>query len=248
MQQPLQPPQPSLVPTHYFPPAPRKPPLNLAEWPIPSFRLRCEELEHPGAKLFFEHVNPVELLREAVLAVFTWLYTEETVPRQVETVVLVLRAFDGAAHATGADVYKEIHFNLDHIANSASRVKDEVFGVLVHEMTHCYQYNGLGTCPGGLVEGVADWVRLHAGYRPPHWREGGGDKWDAGYADTAFFLVWVEARYGYGIVRNLNLAMRGRRYDDVMFKEQTGRKVASLWKEYRAYVESQGQGQKEAKS
>lgn len=76
-------------------------------------------------------------------------------PRSVETVVLVLRSMPGAAHSSGADIYKEIHFSLDHIQNCASRAKDEINGVLVHEMVHCYQYNGKGKCPSGLVEGIA---------------------------------------------------------------------------------------------
>lgn len=69
--------------------------------------------------------------------------------------MLVLRSMPGAAHTSGADIYKEIHFSLDHIQNSASRAKDEINGVLVHEMVHCYQCNGKGKCPGGLVEGIA---------------------------------------------------------------------------------------------
>lgn len=31
-------------------------------------------------------------------------------------------------------------------------------GVLVHEMVHCFQYNAKGTCPGGLVEGIAGMI------------------------------------------------------------------------------------------
>jgi len=196
-----------------------------------------EDLTHPGAQLFFEHVNPVQAMREAVLSVFSWLYTSETVPRHVETVVLVLRSMPGAAHTSGADIYKEIHFSLEHIANNASRARAEINGILVHEMVHVYQYNGKGKCPGGLVEGIADWVRLHAGLKPSHWKEGNGDKWDAGYEATAYMLEWMEAKYGYGLVRNLNLTMRDREYEDMIFKEHTGTKISNLWKDYRAYID-----------
>ena len=72
----------ALVPTHYHPPPPKKPPAAPDAWPMPAFRLRVEDLSHPGAELFFEHVNPREALREAVTSVFEWLYTLETVPRQ----------------------------------------------------------------------------------------------------------------------------------------------------------------------
>lgn len=41
---------------------------------------------------------------------------------------------------------------------------------MVHEMVHCWQRNAHGTAPGGLIEGIADWVRLKAGLVPPHWK------------------------------------------------------------------------------
>ena len=61
----------------------------------------------------------------------------------------------GVAHTFGSPTTKEIHFSLEHIRNSESRAKDEILGVLVHEMVHCYQYDGQGKTPGGLVEGIA---------------------------------------------------------------------------------------------
>ena len=64
----------------------------------------------------------------------------------------------GVAHTLGSDIYKEIHFSLDYIKNTPPRAKDEIQGVLVHEMVHCFQHDGSKNgkhCPGGLVEGVA---------------------------------------------------------------------------------------------
>lgn len=62
---------------------------------------------------------------------------------------------EGVAYTFGTKTHKEIHFSLDHIKNSAKRARDEIMGVLVHEVVHCYQYNALATCPGGLIEGIA---------------------------------------------------------------------------------------------
>lgn len=82
-------------------------------------------------------------------------------------------------------------------------------------------------------------MRLRAGLAPPHWVEGRGGTWDAGYEATGFFLDWLERRYGFGVVAELNLALRDRPYDDALFRELTGRKVGKLWKLYR---EQLGQG------
>ena len=76
-------------------------------------------------------------------------------PHSVQHVTLVLRPMSGVAHTFGSSTHKEIHFSLDHIRNSESRARDEILGVLVHEMVHCFQYNGCGRAPGGLIEGVA---------------------------------------------------------------------------------------------
>ncbi|OAT04312.1 PBSP domain-containing protein [Blastomyces gilchristii SLH14081] len=64
--------------------------------------------------------------------------------------------------------------------------------------------------PSGLIEGIADFVRLKAGLVPPHWKrpmskpERGG-RWDQGYQITAFFLEWIEdVKVGEGAVGMLN--------------------------------------------
>lgn len=81
-----------------------------------------------------------------------------------------------------------------------------------------------------------DWVRLRAGQSPPHWVEGRAEKWDVGYEGTAFFLDWLEDRYGFGIVSELNLALRDRPWDVKMFKELTGHKVKTLWTLYQEWL------------
>jgi len=62
---------------------------------------------------------------------------------------------DGVAYTFGEHTNKEIHFSLDYIKHSENRAKDEIDGVLTHEVVHCFQYNAKGTAPGGLIEGVA---------------------------------------------------------------------------------------------
>lgn len=47
-----------------------------------------------------------------------------------------------------------------------------------------FQFNGMGTCPVGVTEGIADWVRLEGGKGAAHWKEGCGERWDQGYEAT----------------------------------------------------------------
>lgn len=99
---------------------------------------------------------------------------------RIISVTLILRDFEGVAHTNGSaarESDKEIHFSTRHIIGrhmflflfltimefcnlmlssaSKARARDEILGVLVHEMVHCFQYNAKGTCPGGLIEGIA---------------------------------------------------------------------------------------------
>jgi hypothetical protein len=90
-------------------------------------------------------------------------------------------------------------------------------GVLTHEMVHCYQYNAFGTCPGGLIEGIADWVRLNAQLSPPHWKKEASGKWDAGYQHTGYFLEYLENRFGTGLIRRMNEKLRIERYEEKKF-------------------------------
>ena len=163
---------------------------------------------------------------------------------------------DGVAYTTGSETMKEIHFSCQHIVNCADRCADEIRGVIVHEVVHCYQYNGQDTCPGGLIEGIAgasirllpllgasllrctpasDWVRLRSGLVPPHWRPR-GSRWDAGYDVTAYFLQWLTERYGEGTVQEINESMKDAPYDESVFKTVTGRGVSKLWKLYKEHL------------
>ncbi|KAH7914758.1 hypothetical protein BJ138DRAFT_1143201 [Hygrophoropsis aurantiaca] len=201
-------------------------------WVIPSFVLRVEDLNHPGATIFFDNVKPKRALEDAVMASYKAMYTLATSPTHVKSITLVLRSFEGVAYTFGTHANKEINLSLDHIKNSESHAQDEILGVLTHEVVHCYQYNAKDTCPGGLVEGIADFVRLHAGYVPPHWRPSCRDKWDAGYDATAYFLDWIEKRCGDGTVSKINGSMKDSRYSDKVFQDATGHRVEKLWEQY----------------
>lgn len=144
---------------------------------------------------------------------------------------------DGVAYTTSTELdsdHKEIHFSLRYLSGlSPALASAEILGVVRHEMVHCFQHNARGTCPGGLVEGIADWVRLRAGFSPPHWRRG-GKRWDDGYQNTAYFLEWLEQRFGEGTVRRVNSLLGRGKYREGMWEEVcSGCGVEALWREYR---------------
>lgn len=158
---------------------------------------------------------------------------------------LFLRSIDGVAYTTGSDLdddHKEIHFSLDYIRGIApqERQRDEIKGVLVHEMVHCWQGNGSGKAPSGLIEGIADFVRLKAGLSPPHWKKESGGDWDAGYQRTGYFLDWMEGRFGEGSVRRINGSLCDGEYVEKEFwRGLFGEEVGELWDEYQRSFEKQ---------
>ncbi|KAK3379986.1 peptidase of plants and bacteria-domain-containing protein [Lasiosphaeria ovina] len=208
----------------------------------PRLRLKVPDLEHSGAAKFLGAVNASTLVTESIAKVQRLLYrspseTHTTVP-PTRSVTLVLREMDGVAYTTGSSLdsdHKEIHFSLSYIDSikPAERLTDEITGVVVHELVHCYQWDAKGTCPGGLIEGIADWVRLNCDLSPPHWkRETSGD-WDGGYQHTAYFLQYLEGRYGEGTVRKINEKLRLHEYEAKPFwTELLGRPVGQLWEDY----------------
>ncbi|XP_021803219.1 uncharacterized protein LOC110747335, partial [Prunus avium] len=112
-------------------------------------------------------------------------------------------------------------------------VKREISGVLYHESTHVWQWNGNGQAPGGLIEGIADYVRLKAGFVPSHWvQPGQGNRWDQGYDVTARFLDYLNGRRS-GFVAELNKKLRSG-YSAKYFVDLLGKNVDQLWSDYKA--------------
>ncbi|KAJ4312565.1 hypothetical protein N0V94_007380 [Neodidymelliopsis sp. IMI 364377] len=206
----------------------------------PLLRLELRDLSSDGSRAFLRLVYASSALESAVDAVLKLLYTdvEKSCIPPTRSITLVVRDMDGVAYTTGLDIdddHKEIHLSTKYIEHvPESRQKEEINGVLVHEMVHCWQHHGGNTAPGGLTEGVADWVRLKAGYAPPHWRRRGDCDWDAGYERTAYFLEWLEKEHGEDVVRKINQALRGCKYDaKKLWHDCCGKSIEKLWEGYK---------------
>jgi len=223
-------------------------------FPQPKLRLKVQDLDHPGAAKFLSAVNPATVVTAAVNNVLRLLYKspsdQHTTAPPTRSVTLILRDMGGVAYTTGTSLdndHKEIHFSLQYInsINPASRLTHEITGVLTHELVHCYQWDAQSTCPGGLIEGVADWVRLKCELSPPHWKKETDGGWDRGYQHTAYFLQYLERRFGEDTIRRLNEKLRQDKYKcETFWVELLGESVETL---YGDYVKSEKGGDKEAK-
>ncbi|CAL1388648.1 unnamed protein product [Linum trigynum] len=166
---------------------------------------------------------------------FTWKALQLNTPAErktIPTISLFIENSDGVAFADN----DEIHFNAGYLERYSSHddeARREFVGVIYHEMVHVWQWNGGGRTPEGLIEGVADYVRLKAGYGPSHWVEAGeGQRWDQGYAVTARFLDYCD-HLREGFVAELNKKMRSH-YDEGFFFDLLGKTVDQLWSDYKA--------------
>ncbi|MFS7939911.1 hypothetical protein Hanom_Chr05g00457451 [Helianthus anomalus] len=152
----------------------------------------------------------------------------------IDSVNVYIVEFDGAeAIRWGANL---INVSSIYLKGYEGDLKWEFTSLMYHEMTHCFQWDGEGHAPVGLVEGVADYTILKAGYAPEGFaKPGQGERWDQGYDFTARFLEYCDGIVP-GFVAKLNKKMRFD-YDVKYFEDLTGKPVDQLWKEYKAKYE-----------
>ncbi|KAD4179257.1 hypothetical protein R6Q59_022860 [Mikania micrantha] len=187
----------------------------------------------PGGVRFTNDIG-VEYTTQILATASSFIWTTfqqntEADRKNVARVSVFIDDMNGVAYTSN----DEIHVSASYIQGYSGDVRNEITGVLYHEMVHVWQWNGNGQAPGGLVEGIADYVRLKAGYVPSHWvQPGQGDRWDQGYDVTARFLDYCNGLRD-GFVAELNKKMRGG-YNNAFFVELLGKTVDELWADYKS--------------
>jgi hypothetical protein len=119
---------------------------------LPAIHLRIHPITHEGAKSFTKNLPDIgSVLEDAVHTCWNQLYNSEShlLPRDVRSITLYVRPMGGVAYTTGSWLdgeIKEIHLSADYVkGQSKERVRDEIRGVLVHEMVHVWQNNGISS-------------------------------------------------------------------------------------------------------
>lgn len=187
----------------------------------------------PGGVRFTKEIG-IEYTRQTLATAtnFTWnLFEEKTFAetRGYDKVTWILDKVDTSlAETVGNQTRLDVHYVEIYVGD----LKREITGVIYHENTHVWQWLG-NNANVGVVEGIADYVRLKAGLAPnPYVKPGEGDQWDEGYGVTARFLEYLEG-LNIGFVAQLNKKMKDT-FSETFFVDLLGKPVDQLWKEYKA--------------
>ncbi|KAI3745724.1 hypothetical protein L6452_08130 [Arctium lappa] len=151
--------------------------------------------------------------------------------KQLDSVNTYIVEFEGAEGIAWGN--NNINVSTIYIKDLVGDLKWQFTSLMLHEMTHVFQWNGEGTTPSGLIEGIADYTVLRANHT--QWgfaNPGDGDRWDQGYDVTARFLEYCDGIIPF-FVAKLNKLMRVT-YDVKYFEDLTGKPVDQLWHEYKA--------------
>ena len=187
-----------------------------------------------GYKLIFVNYDSTfdPALQQRMVKTFFTVYPELANAynkKTLKTVTMVIdTSYKGVAATANGKVtisYKWMHQHPEDI------------DVITHEVMHIVQDYGDSNGPGWLTEGIADYARFKFGVNNDaakwslHDYKAGQNYTDA-YRTTARFLVWIEAKYKPGIVVELDSQMRKHTYTDDIWKQQTGKTLDELWKNY----------------
>lgn len=169
----------------------------------------------------------------------------------IQQIKYILKQSDVISAKSGNIPSVQIAYSTTYIEQfyqkSMAQLDAETRGVLFHEMTHCYQYEpkNCGSYDGSsdfwaFMEGVADAVRIQAGYVDYKERTTGGWYSD-GYKRTGFFLDWLTTK-DPDALRKFNQSAKDLdtwTFDGAMkyIFGQTAT-VKALWQEYQNYLKS----------
>lgn len=211
--------------------------------------------------------NPSQHMAQRCIDVAKILYTDPSESSRFNNLRFELRAKDFSgndfvAYKLGTDGSGEmtIAVSTSHLenlyrsaGNSDAAIRDEIDGILFHEVTHGYNNSPLTTDGYGDVgpfwaytEGLADAVRIGAGFHKTRQPDVDSSReWLGGYTTSGFFLHYVNEMIDPQFLRKFNQSARDLgEYSwswDNAFRSITNRGVQDVWDEYKAFIDNGGQ-------
>ncbi|MEC4089086.1 basic secretory protein-like protein [Pseudoalteromonas rubra] len=186
----------------------------------------------------------IRLVRQISYNVARLLYKDMSVAPQLPEIEIILEDMKGVAYKEGDFNGAKIHISAQYLAKfaegkSQQALYDELIGVLYHEIAHAYQFDDNNYKEiGPVIEGIADVVRMKAGYVDPGFRKPGGN-FDSGYKTTAFFIHWLEATGYPHLLVDLNGQLDpndDKQWSWQTFSEHSGIDLSLSWKAYQSQL------------
>ncbi|WP_268626317.1 basic secretory protein-like protein [Paenibacillus alvei] len=157
-------------------------------------------------------------------------------PVRVKKILVEIVDTPGVAWMSGDNELKTLGISSQYLASFAANnpnnsLRDEIIGILYHELGHAYQYSDFD------VEAVADSLRYETGYHNRYGISPGGT-WSSN--GTANFIRWIEDTKHRGFIRALNATripygmneQQIQLWKESQFQLITGIDVNTLWSQY----------------
>ncbi|XP_076909959.1 uncharacterized protein LOC143567410 [Bidens hawaiensis] len=204
-----------------------------------DYHVTNEATNTPGGIRFTNEVGiPYTKHMMGTINEFIWTtlfrQTDPSDRKPIDSVDVYIVEFDGAEGISCGS--NKINVSSIFLNGYPGELKWKFTSLFYHEITHCFQWDGEGRAPAGLVEGVADYAKLIGGYAQEGFAvPGQGDRWDQGYDFTARFLEYCDG-INPGFVAKLNKKMRFDFYVKY-FEGLTGKPIDQLWRDYKSKYE-----------
>lgn len=189
-------------------------------------------------QLFTDAVpDPSEPVWAASHAACRLLYRSASEVKSVTQLSLIVEDYDGVASTQGTTLRLSTRY-LKGQADRGVDLRQEITGILHFGTSLVFQNSGSDAdtaTPTWLIVGIADYVRLEAGYIDRSERARGGSYDGSGSRTTAFFLDHLVAKSPTFVVQvNQRLAPAAPAWSNDVFQTLLGSDIDTLWADYQA--------------
>ncbi|MEP3389837.1 MAG: basic secretory protein-like protein [Reichenbachiella sp.] len=212
-----------------------------------------------GSQIFHQVIaNPESYMQQRCLDVAKILYRHSSEAPRFRQLTFELKNEDFVAYKWGDGDAIGIAVSTQHLTTiynqsggNAQVIKDEIDGILFHEVTHGYNNSPItgGTYDGqspfwAYTEGIADAVRIHAGFHQTRQPDPNNSrKWLGGYTTTGFFLHYISQTFDKNFVYNFNEKAKslGQSWSfDAALLSIIGQDAQTTWNQYANFINGGG--------